>query len=172
MKAKRLTRDAVLMGVALIIFVVEAQIPPLVAIPGVKLGLSNIITVYAAFALGPWDAAFILSGRVLLGAAFAGGLSALMYSAAGGTACLLCMLPLRRVLSTRQIWAASVVGAMAHNTAQVAVAVAVTHTPALWAQLPILFVSGIIAGLFTGLCAQFLIGRIGRSAEKQRYCDK
>ena len=159
MDAKRLTKDAMLMGVALIIFVIEAQIPPLTSIPGVKPGLSNIITVYAVFALGPLDAACILLGRVLLGAAFSGGLSALMYSAAGGALCLLCMLPLRRVLSLGQVWAASVVGAMAHNLAQVTVAVAVTRTAALWMQLPLLFVSGIIAGLFTGLCAQYLLNR-------------
>ena len=159
MDTRRLTKDAMLMSVALIIFVIEAQIPPLTSIPGVKLGLSNIVTVYAVFALGPLDAACILLGRILLGAAFSGGLSALMYSAAGGLMCLLCMLALRRVLSLRQIWAASVAGAMAHNLGQVSVAAAVTRTAALWMQLPLLFVSGIIAGLFTGLCAQFLLAR-------------
>ena len=163
MDIRRLTRDAMLMGVALIIFVIEAQIPPLTSIPGVKPGLSNIITVYAVFTLRPLDAVLILLGRVLLGAAFAGGLSALMYSLAGGALCLAAMLPLRRVLSIKQIWAASVVGAMAHNLAQVTVAAAITRTAAMWVQLPLLFVSGVIAGLFTGLCAQFLINRSRRA---------
>ena len=160
MKTKRLTRDAMLAGAALIIFIVEAQLPPLTSIPGIKMGLANIITVYAVFALGPADAALILAARVLLGAMFAGGLSALMYSAAGGLACLLVMLALRRALSMKQIWVASVIGAAAHNAGQIAVAVAVTGTVGLAAYLPVLLMSGMIAGLFTGLCAQALINRM------------
>ena len=160
MKTKRLTRDAMLAGAALIIFIVEAQLPPLTSIPGIKMGLANIITVYAVFALGPADAALILAARVLLGATFAGGLSALMYSAAGGLACLLVMLALRRALSMKQIWVASVIGAAAHNAGQIAVAVAVTGTVGLAAYLPVLLMSGMIAGLFTGLCAQALINRM------------
>ncbi|MBO4884675.1 MAG: Gx transporter family protein [Clostridia bacterium] len=151
-----------LTGAALIIFIVEAQLPPLTSIPGIKMGLANIITVYAMFALGPADAAAILAARVLLGAVFAGGLSALMYSAAGGLLCLLAMLGLRRVLSMKQIWVASVIGAAAHNAGQIAVAVAVTGTPGLLAYLPVLLMSGMVAGLFTGLCAQALIKRIGK----------
>ncbi len=149
-----------LTGAALIIFIVEAQLPPLTSIPGIKMGLANIITVYAVFALGPADAALILVARVLLGATFAGGLSALMYSAAGGLACLLVMLALRRALSMKQIWVASVIGAAAHNAGQIAVAVAVTGTVGLAAYLPVLLMSGMIAGLFTGLCAQALINRM------------
>ena len=160
MKTKRLTRDAMLAGAALIIFIVEAQLPPLTSIPGIKMGLANIITVYAVFALGPADAALILAARVLLGATFAGGLSALMYSAAGGLACLLVMLALRRALSMKQIWVASVIGAAAHNAGQIAVAVAVTGTVGLAAYLPVLLMSGMIAGLFTRLCAQALINRM------------
>ena len=160
MDTRRLTRDAMLTATALIIFVFEAQLPPLTSIPGIKMGLANIITVYAVFALSPADAAGILLCRVLLGAAVAGNLSTLMYSAAGGAMCLISMLPLRRVLTARQIWAASVAGAAAHNLGQMAVAVAITRTPALLAQLPVLMVSGIVAGLFTGLCAQALINRL------------
>ena len=162
MNTRRLTRDAMLVGVALIIFVFEAQLPPLTSIPGIKMGLANIVTVYAVFALAPWDAAGILLGRVLLGAVIAGNLSALMDSAAGGAMCLICMLPLRRVLSQSQIWAASVAGAIAHNIGQIAVAIAITRTPAILVQLPILLISAIVAGLFTGLCAQTFIHRMAR----------
>ena len=161
MRIRRLTRDAMLTGVALIIFTIEAQIPPLTTIPGIKMGLANIITVYAAFAIGPADAAIILTARILLGSVIAGNLSSLMYSAAGGALCLLTMLPLRRVLTNRQMWVASVIGAAAHNAGQIAVAVTVTRTIGLWAYLPVLLISGMIAGLFTGFCAQALINRIG-----------
>ena len=160
MQTRRLTRDAMLTGVALIIFTIEAQIPPLTSIPGIKMGLANIITVYAAFAIGPADAAVILAARILLGSVVVGNLSTLMYSAAGGLLCLAAMLGLRRALTEKQLWVASVIGAAAHNTGQIAVAVAVTRTPALWAYLPVLLMSGMIAGLFTGLCAQALVNRM------------
>ena len=166
MRTRRLTRDAMLTGVALIIFIVEAQLPPLTAIPGIKPGLANIITVYAVFMLSPADAAGILAARILLSALFAGSPSVLMYSAAGGLCCLLAMLGMRRVLSRRQIFVASILGAAAHNLGQMAVAVAVTRTSGLLAYLPLLLASGMVAGLFTGLAAQALVNRVAR--EKHR----
>ena len=69
---RRLTRLALLTAIALTIFMVEAQIPVPIPIPGVKLGLANIVTVYAVFVLGPWDALSILVVRVFLGAVFSG----------------------------------------------------------------------------------------------------
>ena len=160
MNIRRLTRDALLAGIALILFIVEAQLPPLTPIPGIKAGLANIITVFAVFALGPADVAAILAVRILLSALVSGSLSMLMYSAAGGLMCYAAMLGLKRVLTMKQIWVASVLGAAAHNTGQIAVAIAVTRTPALISYLPVLLVSGMVAGLFTGLCAQFLIAKM------------
>lgn len=162
MRTRRLTRDAMLTAAALILYAVEAQLPPLTPVPGIKAGLANIITVYAAFALGGADAAGILAARVLLATMIAGSPAALMYSAAGGAMCLLAMLGLRRILSRDQIWVASVLGAAAHNLGQVAVAVAVTGTPGLIAYLPLLIAAGMAAGLFTGLCAQLVARRLGK----------
>lgn len=86
MTVRKLTHMAVLTAVALTIFVLEAQLPPLVPmIPGVKLGLANVVTVYAIFALGSGPAAMILLARVVLGSLFAGG-STIFYSLAGGCA--------------------------------------------------------------------------------------
>ena len=70
MKLKKQIRMAMLSAIALAIFWVEAQIPVPVPVPGVKLGLANVITVYAVFALGTWEAAGILLVRVLLGSLF------------------------------------------------------------------------------------------------------
>ena len=164
MTAKRLTRNALLIGIALIIFTFEVNLPPLTPIPGIKLGLSNIITIYAVFALSPMDAFLILGSRILLGALITGNISALMYSAAGGFLCFLSMLGLRHILSAKQIWIASVIGAAMHNLGQILVAVIVAQTPALFAYLPILIAAGMVAGLFTGFCGQFLIERFHTSA--------
>lgn len=159
---KQLTRMALLTAVALGIHVAEAQIPPLVAIPGVKLGLANIITVYAAFSIGGGPAAMILIARILLGSMFGGGLMSLAYSLAGGLLCLLVTLVLRRILTNRQIWVAGVMGAIAHNIGQILVAIVVTGTPSIVSYLPVLMISGVITGLFTGLSAQAVVNRMNK----------
>jgi len=160
MKLKQMTTNALLTAIALTIFMIEAQIPTLVPIPGVKLGLANIITVFALFAFTPKDAFLILFVRVFLGSVFSGQISTLLYSLGGGVTCFCALLVMRRVLSIEQLWIASVIGAIFHNIGQTIVAIIVTGTPSIAVYLPILLVSGIIAGLFTGLCAQFLYGKL------------
>ena len=160
MNIRRITRMALLTAIALTIFVAEAQIPAPVPIYGVKLGLANIVTVWAVFLLGPADAAMILLARVVLGSLITGQMMALMYSLGGGLLCLCAMIPLRKVLTDRQIWVCSVAGAVFHNIGQILVAIAITRTPSLVVYLPVLLVSGVITWLFTGLCAQFLHERM------------
>jgi heptaprenyl diphosphate synthase len=160
MKLKRLTRAAVLTAVALTIFMVELQIPSVVPIPGVKLGLANIVTVYAMFLLGPADTLAILIVRILLGSIFSGQMMSLIYSLSGGFLCYLVMLIMRKIVTKKQIWVCSVVSAIAHNIGQMAAAILVTSTPSLIIYLPVLMISGVIAGLFTGLSAQFLVNRV------------
>lgn len=160
MKAKKLTRMALLTAIALILFLVEAQLPPLAPIPGIKLGLANVITVYAMFVLSPGDTLLILLCRVFLGSVFSGQMMNLFYSLGGGLLCWLAMLVLRRVVSRRQVWVCSVIGAMCHNIGQILVAIWMTRTPSLIVYLPVLLVSGILTGLFTGLVAQFVLQRL------------
>ena len=160
MKTKKLTTMALLTALALILFTVEAQIPPPVPIPGVKLGLANIITVYAMFALGPKEALCILLARVFLGSVFSGQMSTLFYSLSGGLLCYCAMLLLRKILTEQQIWVCSVIGAVFHNIGQMGMALMIFQSPSVLIYLPLLMLSGIVAGLFTGLCAQFLLRRL------------
>ena len=97
-QARRLTRAALLTAIALTIFLAEAQLPPPVPIPGIKLGLANIVTVYAMFVLGPRDTLLILLSRIFLGAVFSGQMMTLLYSLGGGLLSYLALLLLRRVL--------------------------------------------------------------------------
>lgn len=166
MDIKKLTRMALLTAVALIIFMVEAQIGSPVPINGVKLGLANIITVYAMFALSPGQALAILICRVFLGSVFSGQMMTLFYSMGGGLLCWLVMLLLRRILTKKQLWVAGVFGAIAHNVGQIMVAIAIARTPALIVYLPVLTVSGVLTGAFTGLCAQFLLARLEQIGTK------
>lgn len=159
-KTQDLTRMALLTAIALTIFMVEAQLPGLVPVPGIKLGLSNIVTVYAVFVLGPGKAAMILFARVFLGAVFSGQMSTILYSGAGGALAIAVTILSRRFLSDKQIWVAGVLGSIAHCIGQMAVALGVTLTPGLLAYLPVMILIGIFTGAFTGLCAQLLKERL------------
>ena len=156
MKTKKLTLLALLSAIALTIFMLEAQIPSPVPIPGVKLGLANIVTV---FVLGPKEGAAVLAVRIFLGAVFAGNFSTILYSAAGGVCAIGVTIALRKILTKKQLWVAGCLGAVAHSVGQMAMAIALTGTVSLAVYLPVMIVISILTGLFTGLCAQFLVNR-------------
>ena len=159
MQTRKLTRMALLTAIALTIFMVEAQIPAFVPVPGVKLGLSNIVTVFAVYTMGSKEGAMILSARIFLGAVFAGNFSTIFYSAAGGTGAILVTIGLKRLLTRRQLWVAGALGAVAHSIGQMAMAVAMTGTPGLLLYLPVMVMFSIFTGSLTGLCAQLLVKR-------------
>ncbi|MBR3973322.1 MAG: Gx transporter family protein [Oscillospiraceae bacterium] len=154
-----MTFMALLTAIALTIFMIEAQIPPLVPVPGIKLGLANIVTVFAVFALGSREAAMILFVRIFLGAVFAGNFSTILYSGAGGLLAIFTTIGLKRILTVKQLWVAGALGAMAHSIGQMAMAIAVTATVGLAAYLPVMIACSIVTGTFTGLCAQLLLNR-------------
>jgi heptaprenyl diphosphate synthase len=159
MKIKKITRLGLLTAIALTIFMIEAQIPPVVPIPGVKLGLSNIVTVFAVFVFGAGEGAAVLFARIFLGAVFAGNFSTIFYSAAGGACAILVTIALKKVLTKKQLWVAGSLGAVAHSIGQMAMAVWQMGTVSVALYLPILVAISIFTGLFTGLCAQFLVNR-------------
>ncbi|MCM1270495.1 MAG: Gx transporter family protein [Ruminococcus flavefaciens] len=160
MTVKRITKLALLTTIALIIFIVELRIPNLVPIPGVKLGIANIVTVYAMYHCTAKETMMIVFTRILLGSIFGGNISAIFYSLGGAMLCLAGMMLIRRIIDEKYIWICSILGAVLHNIGQIAVAVVMMKTPAVISYLPFLLVSGCIAGAFTGVCAQILIGRV------------
>lgn len=164
MKTKRLTELALLATIALTIFMVERQIPNPIPIPGVKLGLANIVTVYAVYRYRPREVFLLVMTRIVLGAIFGGNMMALMYSAAGSLLCLAGMIPLHHLIPERTLWISSILGAILHNIGQITVAILVTGSPGILMYFPFLLVSGCCAGAFTGLCAQILVRRKLRKA--------
>ncbi len=157
MRTKKLCALGLLTAIALTIFMIEAQLPPLTSVPGIKLGLANLVTLFALYYLGSWEALAILACRIFLGAVFSGQMSAILYSAAGGLLSFGVMVLLRRAVTEKQIWVLGCIGAIFHNIGQLGVAVLITKTSQLWGYLPVLLVSGILAGLFTGVGAQSLL---------------
>jgi heptaprenyl diphosphate synthase len=159
LQVRKLTTTALLSAIALTIFMVEAQIPAPVPMPGIKLGLANIVTVYTVYALGAREGAAVLFVRILLGAVFSGNFSTVFYSAGGGLLAILTTIGLKKLLRQNQIWICSCLGAIAHSIGQMAVAVWITGTPSLLIYLPVLILCSILTGSFTGLCAQLLLKR-------------
>lgn len=160
--ARRMTELALLTAAALIIFVVEQQIPNPVPVPGVKLGLANIITVCALYRFKPSEVLLLLLARIFLGSLFGGTFMSvtMIFSLSGGLLCLAGMLLLKMVLDEKHIWLGSIFGAILHNMGQTVAAVFVMQTTAVIAYFPFLLLTGCIAGAFTGLSAQLIINRI------------
>ena len=156
MKLRDICRIALLTAAALIIFSVEVQIPAPVPIPGVKLGLANVITLVAIYAIGRKNAGYVLFLRIVLGNFLCGQVTAMLFSLAGGVLCYIVMCIMKNLVKTDQIWVVSVFGAIGHNTGQIIVASFVVGNASVFLYLPVLFLSGIITGVFTGLCAQCL----------------
>lgn len=168
MSAKKLARLSVLTAAALTIFVLEAQIPPVVPIPGVKLGLSSVVTLFVMSVYGRRDAALVLLVRVVLGSMFTGSVSALIFSLAGGLLSYAAMAATIRRFDARLLWVVSVFGAVSHNIGQLLAAIFVTKAVSVVYYAPILLASGIITGVFTGLAAMYLIRAWGKLTDSGR----
>lgn len=163
-KTKKLALMAMLTAASLIVFVIEAQIPAPVPVPGVKLGLANVITLVAMLLLGRREAGLILLVRIAMGSVFAGGVSGFIFSICGGVLAYAVMCLTVRAFPLKMLWVVSALGAVAHNIGQLIAAVAITKTAALLVYAPVLLASGIVTGVFTGLAAAYLLIRLDKSA--------
>ncbi|MDD6847969.1 MAG: Gx transporter family protein [Oscillospiraceae bacterium] len=160
MKTKRLVFTAILTAFALITFYIESAIPPVTPIYGIKLGIANVFTLFALYALNPYCAAAVLFIRIVLGSIFAGLGVSFIYSLVGGIVSFLLMILLKRFFKKDKIWALSVLCAIVHNVAQIFTAILIMESWQIIFYLPVLIVSGIIAGAFTGVCAQITFVRL------------
>ncbi len=154
-KTKKLVFMALLTAMALGIFMLEAQLPSLLPIPGVKLGLANIVTLAAMLLMGKKEAGTVLLLRVIMGSMFAGSPSTLIFSAAGGLLAYpsMCLsLPAWK----NRLWLTGALSAVAHNLGQLLAGAAVLGTWGIFAYAPVLLVSGLATGLFTGFASKYL----------------
>lgn len=154
---KKLALCAVLTALALGLSTLESLFPVsvLVPLPGIKLGLANIVTVFALYRLGDIPALAILIARCLLGAMFAGNASALLFSLMGGVLAMLTMIVLRRVRGL-SVYGVSIAGAAAHNIGQICAAMVVLGGTAVLGYLPVLLGVSLITGTLTGFVASLL----------------
>lgn len=159
MTTKRIARYGLLIALALILSYLESLIPVFVAVPGVKMGLPNIVIMFALYSLGTKDAVIISLIRVVLAGAMFGNVFAILYSAAGAVLSLLVMALLLKTKRFGPI-GVSVAGGVAHNVGQIIVAILVTETAQIVFYLPVLCISGIVAGVLIGIVSGIVIERL------------
>ena len=159
LKYKKMTFLALSVSLAMILSFVESLIPPLVAVPGVKIGLANIVTVFLLYTLG-WRAAGCVSLiRVLLSALLFGNVQSLIFALSGAVLSFIVMVVVKKLLPFGKV-GVSVLGAVAHNAGQVVAAVIVMETAALAYYFIPLVISGTVAGVFVGILAAILTIRL------------
>ena len=158
LKTRQLALCAILTALALGLSVMENLFPITAAIPlpGVKLGLANIVTLFALYELGAAPALTILVARCLLGSLFAGNASALLFSLMGGVLAMLVMIALKR-WQKLSVFGVSIGGAAAHNIGQIGAAVITLGDTAVLGYLPILLGVSLITGTLTGFITALLV---------------
>jgi len=157
MNIHKLTRCALFAAVALIVFVLESLIPPLVPVPGFKIGLANVVTLSALYILGRREAFFILIVRIVLGNIFTGQLVSMMYSLCGGFLCFLVTAALKNCFKNDTLWALGIIGALCHNLGQTLCAYFMYDSVSIIYYGAVLCLASFVTGAFTGLCAQFTV---------------
>lgn len=162
METRKIARMGLLTALALILSYVESLIPAFVAVPGVKMGLANIVVVFALYTLGPGEAAIVSIIRVLLSSLLFGSILSLSYSAAGAVISLLSMIILMKA-KIFGVTSVSVTGGVFHNLGQILVACLVLETDVLLYYLPVLILSGTITGAVIGIASSIVIKRLQKS---------
>lgn len=147
-------------ALALVLAYVEALLPPLIsAVPGIKMGLPNIIIVFLLYRRGSLPAAVVSIARMVLVVLLFGNGMSFLYSLAGGVLSLLIMVLLRRLQLLSAV-GVSVAGGVAHNVGQIMMAMLLLDTTQLGYYLVVLTVTGTVAGVLIGLCGAALIRKI------------
>lgn len=158
MKTRKLTTLGLSVALALILSYVESLLPPLVAVPGVKVGLPNVVILFLLYRYGWKEAGAVSLVRLLLSAALFSGFAAFLYGLSGAALSLLGSALLKRMDRFSPL-GVSVAGGVLHNLGQIAFAALVLDSGYIFAYLPILLLSGTVAGALVGLLAAILLRR-------------
>lgn len=166
-KARRVALYGMLTALAFILSYVESLVPVTLGIPGVKLGLANLVVLIALYTLDLKGAFVISVVRIILSGLTFGGLFSMLYSLAGGllSFAVMAILSRKKLLGTVGV---SVCGGVAHNIGQLLVAMAVLETESVWYYFPVLLISGSVAGVLIGLLGGWMTGRVQDYLAKRR----
>ena len=158
-KNRRLARCAMLAALALIFSYVEVLIPFSVGLPGVKLGLANIVVVFAIYMLGARYALYLNLARIILAGLLFGSPFSTLYALCGGLLSLCAMLVLKKT-NLFSVIGVSMAGGFFHNLGQLIAAAVIVKTPQVVSYLPVLVFSGIAAGIVNGIIATFCMEKL------------
>ncbi|MGN1009213.1 MAG: Gx transporter family protein [Butyricicoccus sp.] len=160
---KKIAQGGLLVAVALVLSLIEKMFPlqAVIPIPGIKLGLANVVTLFALTVLGTRQAVVIVLCRVTLAAIFMGSITGFLFSLFGG---LLALFVMRVLLLREGTWfslvGVSIGGAAAHNIGQIFAAMLTLGTVDVAGYLPLLLLSAIPMGFVTGLTASAVLGHL------------
>ena len=159
MDAKKIARYGLLISLALVLSYAESLVPLSVAVPGVKLGLPNLVVIFALYRIGAKEAAVLSVLRVVLVSAMFGNAYSLWYSLAGAVLSLAVMSALKQT-KFFGCTGVSVAGGVCHNLGQIAVAMLVLRSAGVAYYLPVLVFSGTLAGVAIGAVGAVMVKRI------------
>lgn len=151
----------VFIALALIFSYVETLIPIQVGIPGVKLGLANLVVVVVLYKMGIKEAYTLAVVRVILSGFLFGNLFSIVYSLAGGLLSLTVMVALKRTKAF-SLLGISAMGGVFHNVGQLIMAALVLESLSIGYYLPVLFISGLVTGILIGIISGEMLKRLNR----------
>lgn len=155
LSVRKITLIGIFTALSLVIFMVEAQFP-VMPIGGMKLGLSNIVTMGAMLFIGRKEAGLVLLLRIVLAAGLYGTVVSFAFSLAGGLLAYAAMCIVISRVGEGQLWVTSVFGGVCHNVGQLCAAAVISGTVAVFSIFPYLLISGIITGTLNGIILQRL----------------
>jgi heptaprenyl diphosphate synthase len=156
---KKIAYLGLFLALALICSYIETLIPFHIGIPGVKLGLTNIVIVWALYLMGTKEALLISVLRIVLSGMMFGNAFSIAYSMAGGLLSFLAMFLLKKTNQFKCV-TVSITGGIFHNIGQLCIAAVIVQNYSIFYYIPVLMVSGIITGLLIGIISQELIIRV------------
>ena len=158
---------AVLTALALIFSYVEVLLPLSAALPGIKLGLANIVILVALYTLGTGPALAVNVLRIFLSGLLFGNLFAIAYGLAGGLFSFLVMALLKKT-GRFSITGVSMAGGVAHNAGQLVIAALLVENAGVFLYLPVLLIAGMVSGILMGIVAYLIVKRLSGGAKSLR----
>lgn len=154
--AKKMAYYGIFASLAILMSYVERMVPVAVGVPGIKLGLANVVVLVILYFMGSKSAFIISLVRILIAGLLFSGFAGFLYSVSGALFSFLVMAVAKKT-NMLSIVGVSVIGGIFHNIGQILTASLVVHTPKLMYYLPVLLVSGVVTGMITGIIGKYCI---------------
>jgi len=157
MESRKIARRGLFTSLSLAIYILEGMLPVLLPVPGLKLGLANIVSLYILYKYGFFEALEVLLARIVLGSIFAGQMISFFYSLAGGILSLIVMALILKLTYKKAVVLVSILGAIFHNVGQMLVAIYMLSLTGIIYYMPYLALASILTGAFNGMVVKLIL---------------